>query len=163
VTKDTTDNALISRLQSASVSAGETGVRVALVSGKGSFSADDVKGTITLGDVAVSKTINGTTYALTTLAVNSGGSGTFWYVVLFEDKNGTLTDTSYALVGDRVKVTGVRADEISDASGKTGIVVSTSYLDHDKGEPLAAAPTVPSTKIFVVSNGVFDSAKEISL
>jgi hypothetical protein len=162
VTKDTTDTSLLGRLKTASVSAGDTGSRVTLVKGAGQFSVDDVKGTVSLGDVAIAKSAGGTNYALATLAVNSGGSGTFWYVVLFQDKDGVLTDVSYSLVGDRVKVTGIRADEVSDA-GKPALAVSVSYLDHDKGEPLASAPTVPHTKILFVSNGIFDGAKEITI
>jgi hypothetical protein len=163
VTKDSTNSSLLGRLKSASVSAAETGTRVALANGTAKFSEGDVKGTITLGDIAVETTVSGTKYVLASLAVTSGGSGTFKYVVLFEDKNGTLTDKSYAVVGDRVTVTGIRGDVVTDTKGANQIVVSVSYLDHDKGEPLSAAPTVPRTKIFVVEDGAFNSAKELAL
>jgi hypothetical protein len=163
VTKDSTDVSLLGRLKSASVSAAETGTRVALSGGSAKFSDGDVKGTITLGDIAVEATASGSKYVIASLAVNSGASGTFKYVVLFEDKNGTLTDKSYAIVGDRVNVTGIRADVVSDTKGAQQVVVSVSYLDHDKGEALASAPTVPRTKIFVVEGGEFNSAKELTL
>ncbi|MEN9621819.1 MAG: hypothetical protein RLZZ67_253 [Candidatus Parcubacteria bacterium] len=163
VTKDSTDVSLLGRLKNASVSAAETGTRVALSGGSAKFSDGDVKGTITLGDIAVETTASGSKYVLASLAVNSGGSGTFKYVVLFEDKNGTLTDKSYAIVGDRVNVTGIRADVVSDTKGVQQVVVSVSYLDHDKGEALASTPTVPRTKIFVVEGGEFNSAKELTL
>lgn len=156
--KDNTDQALLNRLESVSVSANESDTRVALSNGKAQFASEDVKGTITLGDVAVEKTVGDMKYVVTSVAVNSGGSGTFHYVVLFEDKDGTLTDKSYSLVGDRVRVTGLRADDVSG-----GLVVSVSYMDHDKGEPLAAQPTVPRTKILVVEEGMFNPAKEITL
>jgi hypothetical protein len=158
VTKDTTDTTLLGRLKSASVSAAETGNRVALSGGMAKFSEGSVKGTITLGDIAIAKTTDGANYVLSSLAVNSGGSGTFHYVVLFEDKNGTLTDKSYALIGDRVRITGIRADEVSGA-----LAVTVSYLGHDQGEPLSSAPSVPKTKILVVENGAFNAAKEINL
>lgn len=163
VTKDSTDTTLLGRLKSASVAAAETGTRVALADGTAKFSDGDVKGTITLGDVAVETSVGGVKYVLATLSVNSGGSGTFKYVVLFEDKNGNLTDKSYGIIGDRVNVTGVRADLVSDTKGTQQVVVSVSYLDHDKGEPLSSAPTVSHTKIFVVEDGSFNSAKEITL
>jgi hypothetical protein len=161
--KDSTDTSLLNRLKSASVSATESGSKVALSNGKASFNAEGVKGTVVLGDIAVEKTIAGSKYAITTLAVNSGASGTFQYVVLFEDKNGNLLDNSYAFIGDRVKITGIRADEVSGVSGGTGLVVSVSYLDHDKGEPMTSTPTVPHTKILVVENGSFNAAKEITI
>ncbi|HEY4500384.1 MAG TPA: hypothetical protein VJH25_01175, partial [Candidatus Paceibacterota bacterium] len=137
----------------------ESGDRTALVKGKAQFTSENVKGTIVLGDVAVEKVVGDTKYVVTSLSVNSGGSGTFHYVVLFEDKDGNLTDKSYSLVGDRVKITGLRADDVSGG----GLIVSVSYMDHDKGEPLSASPTVPRTKILVVDGGVFNSAKEINL
>lgn len=159
VTKESTDSSLLGRLKSASVSASESGARVALVNGTAKFSEGNVKGTITMGDVAVETKVGGVSYVLASLAVNSGGSGTFKYVVLFEDKDGVLTDKSYALVGDRVVVNGVRADVVSGDQ----VAVSVTYLDHDKGEPLSAAPTIPRTKIFIIESGVFNPAKEISL
>ncbi len=161
VTKDSTDTSLLNRLKSVSVAAAETGNRVALANGTAKFSDGDVKGTITLGDIAVSTTVAGNKYVVATLAVNSGGSGTFKYVVLFEDKNGTLTDKSYTLIGDRVNITGIRSDVVSDTKGVQQAVVSVSYLEHDKGEPLSAAPTVSRTKILVVENGEF--SKELTL
>ncbi|MBI5134402.1 MAG: hypothetical protein HZA81_03415 [Candidatus Taylorbacteria bacterium] len=163
VTKDTTDTSLIGRLKVASVAAAETGTRVALANGKASFSEGDVKGTITLGDVAVEKEVGGTKYVIADLAVNSGGSGTFKYVVLFEDSKNVLTDKSYAIIGDRVSITGIRGDVVSDASGKAQLIVSVSYLAHDQGEPLSSKPSVPRTKILVVENGMFNPAKEINI
>jgi hypothetical protein len=159
VTKDNTDTSLIGRLKNASVAATETGNRVALSNGTAKFSEGDVKGTITLGDAAVEVTVGGVKYALTSIAVNPGASGTFKYVVLFEDSNGTFVDKAYALIGDRVNVTGIRADAVSGDQ----VAVSVSYLDHDKGEPLASAPTVPHTKIFVIEKGMFNEAKTITL
>lgn len=163
VTKDSTDTSLLSKLKNASVLAAETGTRVALVNGSAKFTDGDVKGTITLGEVAVETSTSGVKYALSSLSVNSGASGTFKYVVLFENKDGAFADKSYALVGDRVNITGIRADVVSDTKGVNQIVVSVSYLDHDKGEPLSGNPSVPRTKIFVVEDGVFNSAKELTL
>lgn len=153
VTSATTDTSLLGRLKTVSVSAAETGTRVALVNGKASFTEGSVKGTITLGTVAVSKTISGVNHVLATLAVNSGTAATWNYVVLFEDKNGTLTDKSYAPIGDRVEITGVRADEVSDGKGGSQMVVSVSYKESGKAR----------TKILVVENGVFNPAKEITI
>lgn len=153
VTKDSTDATLLVRLKSASVSAAETGNRVALTNGTAKFTEGSVKGTITLGDVAVEKEIGGVKYVLASLSVNSGGAQILQYVVLFEDRNGTLTDKSYALIGDRTKISGIRADAVSDASGKPQLVVSVSYSEGSTAR----------TKILVVENGIFNAAKEISL
>lgn len=163
VTKESTDTSLLGRLKSASVSASESGARVALENGTAKFSEGNVKGTLTLGDVAVEKEVGGAKYVVTSLAVNSGGSGTYKYVVLFEDSGSALTDKSYALVGDRVTITGIRVDVVSDNKGAAQIVVSVNYLDRDQGEPMSAAPTIPRTKIFIAEDGNFNPAKEITI
>ncbi len=163
VTKDSTDTSLLGRLKSASVSASESGARVALQNGTAKFSEGNVKGTLTLGDIAVEKEVGGAKFVVTSLAVNSGGSGVFQYIVLFEDSGSALTDKSYALVGDRVSITGIRVDTVTDNGGKAQAVVSVSYLDRDKGEPMSATPSVPRTKIFIAEDGIFNPAKEITL
>jgi len=164
VTKDSTDTTLLARLQKASVGVSEDGTRVALSGGKASFVIDGTttNGSVTLGDVAIEKTKGSRENVITTVSVNNGGSGTYTYVVLFEDNAGaSLTDKSYALVGDRVVITGIRADEVADST--IDYIVSVSYLDRKAGEPLSAKPTVAHTKILVVQNGAFNPAKEINL
>jgi hypothetical protein len=163
VTKDSTDNTLLGKLKSASVSAAETGARVALVNGAAQFTVDNTKGSIALGDIALSTQSGQTKYAITSLAVNTGGSGSFQYVVLFEDAGSTLNDKSYAFIGDRVKITGIRADSVTGENGKSTLVVSVSYLDHAKGEALSAAPKEAHTKLLVVEDGVFNAGKELTL
>jgi hypothetical protein len=152
VTKDTTNTTLIGRLKSASVSATESGNRAALSNGTAKFTEGSVKGTITLGDVATEKTVGGVKYVLAPITVDTGGSA-YQYVVLFEDKNGSLTDKSYSVIGTNAKVTGIRADEVSDASGKPQLVVSISYTQSGASR----------TKLLVVENGIFNPAKEINL
>lgn len=152
VTKTTADVSLMSKLQNVSVSAAETGSRVALVNGKATFSSEGVKGTIILGDIAVKKTVGGVSYVIATLGVNAGGANPSQYAVLFTDKSGSpLSDSSYALIGSGAKITGVRADEVSG-----GFVVTVTYT-----LPTSSGRTL--TKILVVENGEFNSAKEINL
>ncbi len=154
ITKDNTNQSLLGRLKSASVSATESGNRVALVNGTAKFTEGEVKGTITLGDIVVQKDIDGTIYDLAPLSVSTGGSGSFKYVVLFEEKGASISDKSYALIGDRVNITGIRADVVSGSKGEPQMVVTVSYLGHDQGEPLSSAPSVPMTKILIVKDGV---------
>lgn len=164
VTKDSTDATLLSRLGKTSVGVSEDGTRIALSNGTASFSitGSSAKGSAAIGDIAIEKTKGPRKDVITTLSVNNGGSGTYTYVVLFEDNAGaSLTDKSFALVGDRVSVTGIRADEVSDST--IDYIVSVSYLDRKAGEPLSVKPTVARTKILVVENGAFNQAKEINL
>ena len=156
-TKDNTNQSLLGRLKNASVSATESGNRVSLVNGTAKFSEGEVKGTITLGEIVVQKDIDGTIYDIAPISVSTSGSGNFKYVVLFEEKGTSISDKSYALIGDRVNITGIRADVVSGANGKTQMVVTVSYLGHDQGEPLSSTPSVPMTKILIVTDGTFST------
>jgi hypothetical protein len=148
VTAATADTSLVTRLKSVSIAAAETGARIALVNGKAQFSVEGVKGSAVLGDIAIAKTIGGVNYAVTTFGVTSGNS-TYQYAVLFQDANGTLSDKSYALVGLGATITGLRADDVTGA-----VVVSVSFKD---------VSGKAHTKILVIENGEFNSAKEINL
>jgi hypothetical protein len=154
VTKDSTDTTLLGKLKKASVGVSEDGSRVALVNGVASFTVagTSVKSSVTLGDVAIEKTSGSRKDALATVAVNNGGAVTNTYVVLFEDKGGVLADKSFSLVGENVKVTGIRTDVVSDAS--VDYIVSVSFTDK-AGKA--------RTKILVVEAGAFNASKEISL
>jgi hypothetical protein len=155
VTKDSTDTTLLGKLKRSSVGVSEDGSRVALMNGVASFTVAgaSVKSTVTLGDVAIEKTSGSRKDAIATVAVNNGGAVTNTYVVLFEDKNGgTLADKSFSLVGENVKVTGIRTDVVSDAS--VDYIVSVSFTDK-AGKA--------HTKILVVEAGLFNASKEINL
>ena len=79
-----------------------------------------------------------------TLIYQPGGSGTFTYVAAVVNPTAGAAGTVAILVGDRIKVTSLRID------GKTIVL---EYLDRRPGEPFATAPSVPTTKRFVVSDG----------
>jgi hypothetical protein len=147
VTKDTADASLVGRLKSVSVSAAETGSRVALVDGKAQFDAGGSKGSLALGDIAVEATLGSVKYAFTTIGVAVGGV-TYQYVVLFTDDNGALTDQSYDVLGQGVQVTGLRADALAD-----GLAVTATFK---------YAAGNPHSKILVVENGAFNPAKDVS-
>ncbi len=147
VTADNTDSALLARLQNISVSAAETGSRVALVNGKASFDSGSVKGTAALGNIAVETTVGSTSYVFTTLDITLGGSD-YQYAVLLDDTNGVLTDDSYDLIGQNVSITGLRADQISG-----GTVVTISFMDAQKNL---------HGKALVVENGAFVPSKDIN-
>src|SRR5439155_13664210 len=77
------------------------------------------------------------------LIYQPGGSGTFFYVAALLNVSGGVTTTPAVLLGDRIKVTGVKLD------GRTIVVV----LDRTAGQPLSESPSVASTKRFVVDRG----------
>jgi hypothetical protein len=86
----------------------------------------------------------GTADAAVVLAHSPGGSGTFSYLAVQSGGTGSAGIGATALLGDRVTVTGV-----SIANGR----VLVTYLTHRPAEALAAAPTLPVTKVFTLTGG----------
>lgn len=73
-----------------------------------------------------------------------GGSGTFYYVSALLNASGGTTATPALILGDRIKVNGVRID------GKTIVV---ELLDRAPGQPMTVSPSVSVTKRFSVDGG----------
>lgn len=75
---------------------------------------------------------------------SGGGSGTFYDLHVFQIQGGKLNDIAAASLGDRIQVQSLKiaADR-----------VTVDLLDRKPDEPMAAAPTVPVTKSFVLGAG----------
>lgn len=73
-----------------------------------------------------------------------GGSGSFTYVAVVLNASTGAKATNAVLIGDRVAGQSVKLD------GKTVVI---DYLDRRAGEPFSTAPSVPTTKRFVIRNG----------
>ena len=73
-----------------------------------------------------------------------GGSGSFTYLAVVLNASAGAKATNSVLVGDRVTGQSVRLD------GKTVVI---DYLDRRAGEAFTVAPSVPTTKRFVVRDG----------
>lgn len=92
------------------------------------------------------------------LAVNSGGTGTFYYLALFDVKNNTLTQKSFVFLGDRIEVTNVGIGElVNDLEAEYRLTVQTLVRADD--EPLAAAPTIPETRTFYVTKQILEEVE----
>ena len=123
---------------------------VALVNGRAEREAapgSATKVVATLADPRVSGDVDGDGRpdTVVVLIYQPGGSGTFFYVAALLNVSGGVTTTPAVLLGDRIKVTGVKLD------GRTIVV---DVLDRSAGQPLSESPSVASTKRFVVDRGV---------
>ncbi len=122
---------------------------VALVNGRAEREAapgSATKVTTTLGDPRVSGDVDGDGRpdTVAVLIYQPGGSGTLFYVAVLLNATGGVTTTPAVLLGDRIKVTGLKLD------GRTIVV---EVLDRTTGQPLTESPSVASTKRFVVDGG----------
>jgi len=122
---------------------------VALVNGRAEREAAPGSATkviTTLADPRVSGDVDGDgrPETVVVLIYQPGGSGVFFYLAALLNGTGGVTTTPAVLLGDRIKVTGVRLD------GRTIVV---DMLDRAAGQPLSESPSVTSTKRFVVDRG----------
>lgn len=75
------------------------------------------------------------------LTQNSGGSGTFYYLVAAVSGNNTCNGTNAILLGDRI------APQTTESDGNMIIV---NYAGRKPGEPMSTSPSVGVTKRFSV-------------
>jgi len=122
---------------------------VALVNGRAEREATPgsaTKVTTMLADPRVSGDVDrdGRPDTVVVLIYQPGGSGTFFYVAALLNVTGGVVTAPAVLLGDRIKVTGVRLD------GRTIVV---DALDRTAGQSLSESPSVAMTKRFVVDRG----------
>lgn len=105
-----------------------------------------IKTKIWLGDVQALGDINGdgAEDALVTLVVDPGGSGTFTYLALVVNEDGTANPLAAVLLGDRVVV-----KSLALKSGRAVV----SLLTRKPDEPMTADPTVEETREFEIKDG----------
>jgi hypothetical protein len=149
--KDRVGGITLESLLKAKVHVPELNVDVDLVSGQGEFPVLD---TPVIGYVAIGKNIaTSSSLAISTLAVNGGGTGIFEYLALFrESSNGSIEHTSSIFIGDRIEVKSIEFTK--DNSGKvTGAKVS--YLDRSPDDAMAEIPTIPRTLEVLIKDSKF--------
>ncbi len=83
-------------------------------------------------------------------AVNSGGSGVFVYMVLFDASGDTLVKKSEAYLGDRINITRVGVGELAHGDADYRITVQT--LERKDGEAYASTPSVAKTRTLYVTD-----------
>ena len=70
---------------------------------------------------------------------NSGGSGTFFYLVGGTLKSGKQITSDPVSLGDRIKIVGVK---VEDPGEEDNGQITVTYLDRAPGSPMSADPTV---------------------
>lgn len=102
----------------------------------------------------------GRTDLITAMAIDNGGSGSFSYIAVYAQKDGSLALNDSAFLGDRVKITSVGIGElVHDKNADYRITIQ--MLERADGAPMASEANVPSTRIFYVTNGKLEPASPI--
>ncbi len=166
---NTTEGTIHERIAEQSIKVPEFDVAVTLSSGQAEFSipAEDGVAYTTTGAVAVGDPVieapvydaNNTVVrkdVLVPLVVNGGGSGSFLYIVRFNDTQQGFVQKDYVFLGDRVQLDNITvavAAPIMEKGSEYAIQVST--LDRKPSEPFTAEPTVKVSKVYQVVNNSF--------
>jgi hypothetical protein len=137
---------------------------VGLVDGKGVFPlapGSSAQGMVMLGTerapVFVEGMLEGKTPRADVIAplyINTGGSGTFIYVVLFQDRGDVALMKSYAFIGDRSEIEYIKTTTLEDGSPNE-YLVHIGYLVRGDDEPMSATPTIAKETIIPVRDGLF--------
>lgn len=82
--------------------------------------------------------------AVSTIAINSGGSGEFFYLISLKPSNGGWEMTSSQPLGDRIDLQSVKLD------GKT---IKVDFKDHGPEQAMVDAPNVQVHKVYEIVDG----------
>jgi hypothetical protein len=104
-------------------------------------------GTVTLGDMYSGDK----EHIFTTVAVSTGGTGEFIYLVAFDHDNDTYKMTASVPLGDRVVVDSLMAE---------GSIVTVSYRTHGEDQPMAEEPNLKMLMKFMYADGKLTEVKE---
>ncbi len=105
---------------------------------------ENVGSVIYLPKDAVTVVEGGKTFVAAPVAVNTGGTGTFVYLVLFEKTGTTFRQVDDESIGDRIKIEKVETED--------GEIAVTIY-DRRPDEAFSALPTVKKVLVFTISGG----------
>jgi len=139
---------MISAVNSSTITIPDTSFAVALTDGKGEFSDSVTEGSVQISEPYYYVNSDGGQDAFAVMTYNTGGSGEFVAIALFQTKDGKAVYRGSYPVGDRVMV-----KEISKISGdQRNYVISVNYMDRSEDQPLAEAPDSPKTLTFNVDS-----------
>lgn len=156
------------KLKSLKLTVPDSEVKLTLKDGESDFTTEnDSDGFISLTEPTLVKElynedqtaiIGGDVFA--PFSVNTGGAGTFSYIVMFSYKNGVFTQKGSYYLGEGILVTDLETESLT-----SGYTLSVQYLSRLPDEPLTEDPTHPKQTTLTITNGTIKSgsAKTISL
>lgn len=129
----------------------DTLTQLSLVDGRASYGTmldgGDVALVGLIGGVALTDTVS---HVFADVAVQSGGTGVFHYVLLFEVTQGNVQHLSSYFVGDRVKLISASLVPSIDQS----YTVRIDYFDRALDQAFVEEPTIPKELLLRVRNGI---------
>ncbi len=140
------------RVKNAGITVPDTSVNISLVDGRASYGTNLDGGDVTLIKVIGGERFSATrTHVYADIAVQSGGTGVFHYVGLFEVTGDKVTHLSSYFIGDRINLISARATPKTT----NAYTLTVSYLDRKEGEPMVEDPSVQKEITVEVKNNLF--------
>ncbi|MDZ7726412.1 MAG: hypothetical protein U5L75_02425 [Candidatus Campbellbacteria bacterium] len=138
------------QLESATVTVPDVDSQVTLEGGEGSFEVDgtvQTEGFAILGDKFQVAEANGETYVLAHMSFNTGGTGTFDYLVSFVQSDAGLEQVDAEILGDSIIVRSLEFNAESEGSMQATVEIYT----REEGESISVEPTVEETLEFTIT------------
>jgi len=93
----------------------------------------------------------------TVIAVNTGGTGIFLYLVLFDVSDTVLTEKSFIFLGDRIGIDHIGVGELVHGNADYRLTLQTR--EREENEAYAAVPTVPRIRTFYVTDQLLEEVE----
>jgi len=140
------------QVKAALITVPDTSVRISLVDGRASYGTALDGGDVTLIKViGGQKFSSGRVHVFADIAVQSGGTGVFHYVGLFEIKGNTVTHLSSTFIGDRVHITSALVLQKYARS----YTLTIHYLDRKEDDAMVEDPTMAKEIMREVKDNTF--------
>ena len=142
----------IEKIKNTSIIVPETTTRISLVDGRASYGT-----LLDGGDVAFVKLIGGipidaeVSHIFADIVVQSGGTGAFHYICIFEVSGSRIEYLSSYFIGDRVNV----SSAVATVKNSRSYDLQVTYLDRSVDQAMSEDPTIEKIMYMSVKNGVF--------
>lgn len=157
---------VLTRLSRTTIDVPDINTLVTLTDGQGRFPIADAsaEGTVSLSDIYAERLVAAVGSSpkrhdvLAIISVNSGGTGHFSYLILFEDSGTRLIQKSWRFLGDRIGIDSIAIHESGVAA--EDYTAAIGIRERASGEPMAADPTVKKVIEIPVVKGTFPAEKK---
>jgi hypothetical protein len=134
------------KIKNIEITVPDTQIKVRLENGSAKFEKDGTEGFVTI--LSILGTLNNSQDIFVETIVNFGGSGSFKYLLSFENKDNNITYKSFIYIGDRLPLISLK----QIGTDENGYFAELTYLDRGINDSFVVEPNIKSRKIFRIEN-----------
>lgn len=94
------------------------------------------------------------------VTLNSGGTGRFYYLTLFNVSGNSFTKKSEVFLGDRIEVTHMGLGELVHGPD-VNYRITLKTLERNESDSMASKPTVEKTRVFYVTEQILEEISDL--